>query len=319
MSSQRSRGVAYSDEEINCLLESAEKHQPISRDEWQLVWEDHQVHWMQTERTLESLRKKFQSLANMRPPTGDPSCPPHVRWAKRIMTSIKMDSGYVPFHTAEEASEEDHLTTGVTNDEEDGDFPLFEPVAEDDNPSTTVTTPSARTPRSAAAVTPRSAAASTSRSTAARSTHPGVPTVPTQVSVETVPTQVGVGRTPPLSQSPVVLSPRLQRVSNPRNAKSSYEFDFKEWMQFQMYQREADRQANAEESKLRSEELKHKERLATMKMALDERKWEREEKRKDAEQKMMNNLIISMMAKDMRPSKKTSEEHDDKGSDDTDE
>ena len=40
-------------------------------------------------RTLDSIRRKFNSLANHKKPTGDPNCPPAVRRAKRIFALIR--------------------------------------------------------------------------------------------------------------------------------------------------------------------------------------------------------------------------------------
>ena len=41
-----------------------------------------------------------------------------------------------------------------------------------------------------------------------------------------------------------------------------------------------------------------------MKQAALERRWEREYKRKEAEQKMMNNFIMSYIGKEMKPDSK---------------
>ena len=61
---------------------------PVGNPEWELIWEQHNSCYPNQDRTIESLKRKFQELAKKKIPTGDPNCPPHVRFAKRIYRKI---------------------------------------------------------------------------------------------------------------------------------------------------------------------------------------------------------------------------------------
>ena len=61
---------------------------PVGNPEWERIWERHNSCYPNQDRTVESLKRKFQELAKKKIPTGDPNCPPHVRFAKRIYRKI---------------------------------------------------------------------------------------------------------------------------------------------------------------------------------------------------------------------------------------
>ncbi len=48
-------------------------------------------------RNVESLRGKFKKLRNVKKPTGDPTCPEEVRWAKRLSRSIEQKQDITDF------------------------------------------------------------------------------------------------------------------------------------------------------------------------------------------------------------------------------
>ena len=78
----------YTTAELETLLTLAKQHLPISGLEWEnKVAIPHQARH-NTGRTGDSLKRKFDSLANTKMPTGDPNCPPHVRQAKHIRRDI---------------------------------------------------------------------------------------------------------------------------------------------------------------------------------------------------------------------------------------
>jgi hypothetical protein len=77
-----SQGFAYTDEEVNSLLLLMNKILPISPREWDTVCREHNENWPNSNRDSNSIRGKFNSLANQRVPTGDPNCPPLVKFAK---------------------------------------------------------------------------------------------------------------------------------------------------------------------------------------------------------------------------------------------
>ena len=86
------RGLSYSDDEIRTLLDIVGKILPIGQEEWKAVETQHNIDWAQTGHCFQSLRKKFNSFANARMPTGDACCPPHVVEAKRILEEIKKEA-----------------------------------------------------------------------------------------------------------------------------------------------------------------------------------------------------------------------------------
>ena len=81
-----SRGLAFRKEEVNFLLEVMEDILPISSMEWEDVERRHNERYATNERTKETLKRKFQNLYLKRVPTGDPTMPPEVRWAKKSKT-----------------------------------------------------------------------------------------------------------------------------------------------------------------------------------------------------------------------------------------
>ena len=84
-----SRGLAFKKEEVNYLLEVMADILPISSMEWEDVERRHNERFSTNERTKETLKRKFQNLYLKRVPTGDPTIPPEVRWAKKIQNDIK--------------------------------------------------------------------------------------------------------------------------------------------------------------------------------------------------------------------------------------
>ena len=84
---ERRRTPNYTDEEIKDLLQLIQDHLPISKSDWTEVVESLTA-MGHVGRTVESVKRKFQELHRKKAPTGDPSCPPNVLWAKRIHRMI---------------------------------------------------------------------------------------------------------------------------------------------------------------------------------------------------------------------------------------
>ena len=78
------RGAKFTIAELECLLDAIDEIVPIGNPDWERVWDKHVSTFPKKERTVESLKQKFQGLARHKIPTGDPECPPHIRNAKRI-------------------------------------------------------------------------------------------------------------------------------------------------------------------------------------------------------------------------------------------
>jgi len=81
------RGLGFFGEEIKDLLTTIEDMLPCDTHEWDAVAAHHQVKWKRN-RTATSLKKKWNTLHNAAPPTGDPNVPENVKWALRIKSKI---------------------------------------------------------------------------------------------------------------------------------------------------------------------------------------------------------------------------------------
>lgn len=82
------RGFKFTTGELEALAESVEELVPISTTEWERVWDQHIARYPDQQRTLESLKRKFQELARAKIKTGDPNMPRHIRVAKRAYYAI---------------------------------------------------------------------------------------------------------------------------------------------------------------------------------------------------------------------------------------
>lgn len=87
------RGTGFSQQEQLSLLGICEYEMPIGKDEWERVALAHSEEYGHKNRTYESLRRKFNGLAKMSTPTGDPACPPEVLRAKRILVRLTEEAG----------------------------------------------------------------------------------------------------------------------------------------------------------------------------------------------------------------------------------
>ena len=88
MATKGRRGFKFTTQEIESMLEVIDEIVPIGNPDWERVWDRHNVRYPQKERTAESLRRKYQTLVKKKMKTGDPNCPPHIRYAKRIYRKI---------------------------------------------------------------------------------------------------------------------------------------------------------------------------------------------------------------------------------------
>ena len=73
------------------MLEIVQKAEPIGANEWAKVaslYETWSIDNYRPIRDATSLKAKFDKLANVKNPTGNPSCPPHVRSTKNIARNI---------------------------------------------------------------------------------------------------------------------------------------------------------------------------------------------------------------------------------------
>jgi hypothetical protein len=74
----------YTSTEIQGLLQVIEEILPVHGEDWEEVSQAHAANFPDMLRTAESIKRKFQALYRVKKPTGDPFCPPEVRFAKRL-------------------------------------------------------------------------------------------------------------------------------------------------------------------------------------------------------------------------------------------
>ena len=101
------RGSAFQKQEIDLFLDLMEEVLPILSMEWEDVEQRHQEKYGTNDRTKETLKRKFQNLYLKRMPTGDPSCPPEGRRAKKIQNDIKQRADISAGDDSDEKAEEE--------------------------------------------------------------------------------------------------------------------------------------------------------------------------------------------------------------------
>ena len=82
------RGANFTAAELDCFLDTIEEVMPLSATHWENIAATHLSRYPETGRNVGSLKRKFKELHNRRVSTGDPSCPPAVRRAKRLKQAI---------------------------------------------------------------------------------------------------------------------------------------------------------------------------------------------------------------------------------------
>jgi hypothetical protein len=104
---------------IRCVL-------PLGHEMWDRVAELHGVHWPMQGRIAESLKRKFQTLANQQPGTGNPNIPPLVAKAKEIREAINISAGVTDADVSEFFDEPDG---GLLDDDEEEEVIVEAPPA----------------------------------------------------------------------------------------------------------------------------------------------------------------------------------------------
>ena len=83
----------YSDAELGTLLNLIKQRKPYGTFMWDMladIFNTSSTH----QRTGEDLRKKYRSMVNSAHKTGDPTCPPRIKEAKRIDKEISMNMDF---------------------------------------------------------------------------------------------------------------------------------------------------------------------------------------------------------------------------------
>jgi len=222
------RGLSYSDDEIRTLLDIVGKILPIGQEEWKAVETQHNIDWAQTGRCFQSLRKKFNSFANARMPTGDAYCPPHIVEAKRILEEIKKEAEIEmygdEFEEPAEAIEGDMVSVTTTINEDP-----------------------------AGTVTPAASVANPDNIAIA----PVIPAVPVPLGTLPGGAQASSTTVPAVSNAATRAS-RLQRMSTGRirrgAASGTDDMSIQDFFKFTLLQREEDRKERMEREQIREKE-----------------------------------------------------------------
>ena len=80
--------LSYTNADIEKLLQLMEQCLPVGTQEWEYVETEFSSTHFRPLRDVTSLRKKFNILVKKKIPTGNPTCPPFVRHAKKIFNSL---------------------------------------------------------------------------------------------------------------------------------------------------------------------------------------------------------------------------------------
>ncbi|CAD6939247.1 unnamed protein product [Tilletia controversa] len=122
--------AAYGKLELSWLFHYVEKHRPHGSNYWEKVAKDYVLRATSKgnpPRTADSLKKRFDNLCKSVKPTGDPTCTPEFRKAKRLRRDIESE------HAVESTEDdEDDADLGEDQLQEDEDEALED--SDDDDP-----------------------------------------------------------------------------------------------------------------------------------------------------------------------------------------
>ena len=266
-----SRGLGYTDSELEALLDIVEEVLPRSPNEWEAISRRHIENF--PGRTQDSIRRKFNSLANHKKPTGDPNCPPTVRRAKRIFALIRerMD-----ISDGEDDNESDEVAPAVLTEDGvgiDGETP---PSNEGDGEHEAVQEPTQESP-------------------------PGVPSLPPLLPLRES------------SRLDVPQRPSVEglRIRTPRrnvtSSSSTHSVNFPEIFQFMLMR--ADEENRLERRRQEERELAENMRRREREEAEERYRREREEVEERREQRMMN--MMQMFVTSITEAGRKRKRHDD--------
>ena len=88
MPSVKKISSGFSQVETGDMLDVIEELLPIGGMEWDETKIRHANNWPETNRSKDSLKRKFQGMYRKTKPTGNPHCPPDITRAKRIHEMI---------------------------------------------------------------------------------------------------------------------------------------------------------------------------------------------------------------------------------------
>ena len=113
-----------SKEDINMLLEFVSAVEPLGANHWTIVADRYATWAVENDRSPrdhDSIKNKFDKLANAKKKTGDPSCPSPVRKAKNVARAIQNKCAARVLGDTDEEVEEDSLAGGGHWETEDAE------------------------------------------------------------------------------------------------------------------------------------------------------------------------------------------------------
>jgi hypothetical protein len=99
---------------------------PLGHEMWEQVAELHGIHYPMQARMAESLKRKFNALANQQPGTGNQNIPPLVAKAKGIMEAINVSAGVTNADVSDFFKDPDG---GLLDDDEEEEVAVELPTA----------------------------------------------------------------------------------------------------------------------------------------------------------------------------------------------
>jgi hypothetical protein len=110
----------FTDEETDALMAVLRSIIPLGREEWEQVVYEYNKSFPLCNRGLENLRRKYNTMANKKIPTGDPTMPDHVKLAKDIKRMIMSKSeaqvlGKRSLETEDDSSDDENPIVSASN------------------------------------------------------------------------------------------------------------------------------------------------------------------------------------------------------------
>jgi hypothetical protein len=85
--------MKFKQEEVEYLMDCMEDILPMGKVEWEKLTERYNKRFPSRQRKMVNLRNQYNTYAKMKPPTGNPDCPPLVRRAKIIVKRTTEKAG----------------------------------------------------------------------------------------------------------------------------------------------------------------------------------------------------------------------------------
>ena len=109
------RGSSYSHDETVNIIRLVAKHLPQCFSEWENILTEHNKHYPHTNHDVLSIRQKFHHVRQLKPATGDPNMPQHVRDAKTAFYNMRLKADCCTGLSSDEEAREYFLKNGFAS------------------------------------------------------------------------------------------------------------------------------------------------------------------------------------------------------------